>query len=81
MFPFQGRSTLMDAKFTIPAQDAQAYSLMRTYGISDEELHGFLSTMLGEIKVLAEYAKLRGVAGHVQAAIAELDSMSTPSIP
>jgi len=64
----------MSAKFTIPADEAQAYSLMRTYGISDEELNAFIATMLGEIKVLAEYAKLQGVAGHVKAAIAELEA-------
>ncbi len=65
----------MDNKFSIPAAEAQAYSLMRTYGIADDELNGYISTMLGEIKILAEYAKLPGVASHVQAAIAELEKV------
>ena len=65
----------MDTKFSIPAAEAQAYSLMRTYGIADDELNGYISTMLGEIKILAEYAKLTGVSSHVQAAIAELEKV------
>ncbi len=65
----------MDTKFSIPAEEAQAYSLMRTYGIADDELNGYILTMLGEIKILAEYAKLPGVAGHVQAAITELEKV------
>ena len=63
----------MTAKFSIPADEAQAYSLMRTYGISDDELNTYLLTMLGELKILADYAKLPGVSGHVQAAISELE--------
>ena len=72
--PFRVRGTHMSAEFTIPARDAQAYSLMRTYGITDDELNVFISTMLGEIKILSEYAKLPGVANHVKAAIAELEA-------
>jgi hypothetical protein len=64
----------MNERFTIPADDAQAYSLMRTYGISDDELKDFIANMLGEIKILADYAKFAGVAGHVQAALEELAS-------
>ena len=47
---------------------------MRTYGITDDELSDYISTMLGEIKILAEYAKLMGVAAHVKAAISELET-------
>ncbi len=65
----------MDTKFSIPAEEAQAYSLMRTYGISADELDGYIATMLGEIKILAEYAKLSDVASHVQGAIAELEKV------
>ncbi len=71
---FRSTGTHMSSKFSIPAEEAQAYSLMRTYGISDDELSGYISTMLGEIKVLADYAKLTHVAGHVKAAIEELDA-------
>ncbi len=71
----------MDAKFSIPADEAQAYSLMRTYGISDDELHNYISTMLGELKVLADYAKLPGVANHVKAAITELEAAKAPQLP
>ena len=59
----------MESKFSIPADEAQAYSLMRTYGVSEDELKDFIGTMLSEIKVLADYAKLGDVAKHVQAAI------------
>jgi len=62
----------MDSKFSIPAEEAQAYSLMRTYGVSEDELKDFIGTMLSEIKVLADYTKLGDVAKHVQAAIAGL---------
>ena len=68
----------MTSKFSIPANEAQAYSLMRTYGITDDELSDYVSTMLGEIKVLAEYAKLTGVATHVKAAISELEKAKLP---
>ncbi len=71
----------MNTKFSIPAEEAQAYSLMRTYGIADDELHGYISTMLGEIKVLAEYAKLSGVATHLQAAIAEFEKVKASTAP
>ncbi len=71
----------MDAKFSIPAEEAQAYSLMRTYGISDDELNDYISTMLGELKVLADYAKLSGVASHVKAAIAELEAVKASRVP
>jgi hypothetical protein len=64
----------MTEKFSIPADQAQAYSLMRTYDIAEDDLKTFLSTMLGEIKVLAEYAKLPGVSVHVKAAISELEA-------
>ncbi len=64
----------MDNKFSIPADDAEAYGLMRTYGIADDELKDFISNMLGEIKVLADYAKLSDVGGHVRAALAALDA-------
>jgi hypothetical protein len=64
----------MTDKFSIPADQAQAYSLMRTYDIAEEDLKTFLSTMLGEIKVLAEYAKLSGVSDHVKAALSELEA-------
>jgi hypothetical protein len=64
----------MSEKFSIPADDAQAYSLMRTYGISDEELRDFISTMLSEMKVLAEYAKFSDVASHLRAALSELEA-------
>ena len=40
----------MNEKFTIPANDAQAYSLMRTYDLTDDDLPSYLSTMLGELK-------------------------------
>ena len=69
----------MDSKFSIPANDAQAYSLMRTYGISDEELKDFISNMLSEIKVLADYAKLSDVSGHARAALAALEATKTRS--
>jgi hypothetical protein len=65
------------SKFSIPAEEAQAYSLMRTYGISDDELSDYIFTMLGEIKILAEYAKLSHVASHVRSAIVELDAAKT----
>ena len=68
----------MTSKFSIPANEAQAYSLMRTYGITDDELNDYMSTMLGEIKILAEYAKLSGVANHVKAAISELETAKVP---
>jgi hypothetical protein len=68
----------MTSKFSIPANEAQAYSLMRTYGITDDELNDYISTMLGEIKILAEYAKLTGVAAHVKAAISELETAKLP---
>jgi hypothetical protein len=71
----------MTAKFSIPANEAQAYSLMRTYGITDDELSDYISTMLGEIKILAEYAKLAGVATHVKAAISELETAKSPDSP
>lgn len=71
----------MNAKFSIPAEEAQAYSLMRTYGIADDELSGYISTMLSEIKILAEYAKLSGVASHVQAAITELEKVKASRAP
>ncbi len=71
----------MDAKFSIPAAEAQAYSLMRTYGISDDELNDYISTMLGELKVLADYAKLSGVANHVKAAITELEAVKASRVP
>jgi hypothetical protein len=64
----------MSEKFTIPADDAQAYSLMRTYDITDDDLPSYLSTMLGELKILADYAKLPGVANNISAAITELKS-------
>ncbi len=64
----------MTSKFSIPANEAQAYSLMRTYGITEDELNDYISTMLGEIKILAEYAKLTGVATHVKGAISELET-------
>ena len=69
----------MTSKFSIPANEAQAYSLMRTYGITDDELNDYISTMLGEIKILAEYAKLTGVATHVKAAISELEAAKLQS--
>ena len=69
----------MTSKFSIPADEAQAYSLMRTYGITDDELGDYISTMLGEIKILAEYAKLTGVATHVKAAISELETTESAS--
>ena len=68
----------MTSKFSIPANEAQAYSLMRTYGITDDELNDYISTMLGEIKILAEYAKLTGVATHVKAAISDLEKAKSP---
>jgi len=68
----------MTSKFSIPANEAQAYSLMRTYGLTDDELNDYISTMLGEIKILAEYAKLTGVATHVKAAISELETAKSP---
>ncbi len=68
----------MTSKFSIPANEAQAYSLMRTYGITDDELSDYISTMLGEIKILAEYAKLTGVATNVKAAISELEKAELP---
>lgn len=69
----------MTEKFSIPAQDAQAYSLMRTYDIAEEDLKDYISNMLGEIKVLADYAKLSGVAAHIKAAISELDAVRSPA--
>jgi hypothetical protein len=69
----------MTEKFTIPADQAQAYSLMRTYDISEEDLGSYISNMLGEIKILAEYAKLSGVAAHVKAAISELEAAKSPA--
>ncbi len=71
----------MTSKFSIPADEAQAYSLMRTYGISDDELSDYISTMLGEIKILVEYAKLSGVASHVKAAISELEAARSSRSP
>ncbi len=71
----------MSSKFSIPAEEAQAYSLMRTYGITDDELSDYIATMLGEIKVLAEYARLSRVAGHVNSAIAELDAAKSSLSP
>ncbi len=71
----------MDTKFSIPAEDAQAYSLMRTYGIADDELSDYISTMLGEIKILAEYAKLPDVASHVKSAIGELEAVKASRVP
>ncbi len=71
----------MTSKFSIPASEAQAYSLMRTYGITDDELADYMSTMLGEIKILAEYAQLTGVADHVKAAISELKTAKSPGNP
>ncbi len=64
----------MSEKFSIPADQAQAYSLMRTYDLAEEDLKTFISTMLGEIKVLAEYAQLSGVAANVKAALGELEA-------
>ena len=52
---------------------------MRTYGISDEELRDFISNMLSEIKVLADYAKLSDVSGHARAALAALEATKTRS--
>jgi hypothetical protein len=75
---FRSRRSPMTSKFSIPANEAQAYSLMRTYGITDDELNDYISTMLGEIKILAEYAKLSGVANHVKAAISELETAKVP---
>lgn len=49
---FRSRWSPMTSKFSIPANEAQAYSLMRTYGITDDELSDYISTMLGEIKIL-----------------------------
>jgi hypothetical protein len=69
----------MTEKYSIPAEHAQAYSLMRTYDLAEEDLKVFISTMLGEIKILADYAKLSGVAGHVKAAISELEAMKSPT--
>ncbi|MFZ1110362.1 MAG: hypothetical protein WAN43_18690 [Rhodomicrobium sp.] len=69
----------MTEKFSIPAEHAQAYSLMRTYDIAEEDLKGYISNMLGEIKVLADYAKLSAVAAHVKAAIRELDATKSPA--
>ena len=71
----------MSSKFSIPAEEAQAYSLMRTYGITDDELSDYIATMLGEIKILAEYAKLSPVADHVKCAIAELDGAKSSRNP
>ena len=71
----------MTEKFSIPADEAQAYSLMRTYGISDDELNTYLLTMLGELKILADYAKLPGVSRHVQAAISELQAAQSKPKP
>lgn len=79
--PFRSRGTFMTAKFSIPADEAQAYSLMRTYGISDDELNDYVSTILGEIKILADYAKLSGVASHVKAAISELEAAKSARKP
>jgi hypothetical protein len=62
----------MNERFTIPANDAQAYSLMRTYDLTDDDLSSYISTMLGELKVLADYAKLPGVASNITAALSEL---------
>jgi hypothetical protein len=62
----------MNERFTIPANDAQAYSLMRTYDLTDDDLPSYLSTMLGELKILADYAKLPGVADSITAALSEL---------
>ncbi len=62
----------MNERFTIPANDAQAYSLMRTYDLTDDDLPSYISTMLGELKILADYAKLPGVANNITAALSEL---------
>jgi hypothetical protein len=69
----------MTEKFSIPADQAQAYSLMRTYDIAEEDLKSYISNMLGEIKVLAEYAKLSGAAAHIKAAIQELEAAKSPA--
>ncbi len=69
----------MMEKFSIPAEHAQAYSLMRTYDLADDDIKDFISTMLGEIKVLAEHARLSGVAGHVKAAIGEIEAAKARS--
>ncbi len=69
----------MDTKFSIPAGDAEAYSLMRTYRISDDELKDFISNMLREMKVLADYAKLSDVSGHVRAALTALEAAKSRS--
>jgi hypothetical protein len=76
---FQGRGAAMTEKFSIPAEQAQAYSLMRTYDIAEEDLAGYISNMLGEIKVLAEYAKLPGVAAHIKDALRELEVAKSPA--
>jgi hypothetical protein len=64
----------MSEKFSIPAEHAQAYSLMRTYDIAEDDLKDYISNMLGEIKILADYAKLNGVARHIRDAIGELEA-------
>ncbi len=70
----------MDNSYSIPAKDAQAYSLMRTYDITDDDLKLFIATMVGEMKILADYAKLSGVAGHLQAAISELEALGASDV-
>jgi hypothetical protein len=76
---FQGRGAAMTEKFSIPAEHAQAYSLMRTYDIAEEDLAGYISNMLRELKVLAEYAKLPGAAAHIKDALRELEAAKTPA--